>query len=524
MLEKPETNSKGGLSPQACAPSGWDAGLATPSCGGALRDIQHLIAPDQNERAFEGTLRSTPRGLVSNLNNLFRQISPYRLLTPVEERQVTLAIQSTRWEFHEALFSFLPIVRRAVGFVREGTAEGASFHHSRILHISTVDTDTEKHAIVSVARCNLKSIDILVDRCDRRWSDANGTSASEEGRASIVEELMRDRRKIATLLSEISMRPAFLAGFLSEYGAYVATARALSQGAEEAREPRGDGAALKRHLEASQESYKTLLEGWDRVSRAHSDYQVAKDVLITRNIRLAISEAKRYANRGGVLEDLIQEAVSGLLTAVEKFDPARGCRFSTYATPWIRQAILRSIDSTTHTVRMPPPVLGAIRKIDNFRLDFRGRHGRSPTPEEIADGVEVKRSNAAVTPHFVWKHQALSLPIISLESPDTENANGTRMRESIISRSESPALEVEGKLEAEERKRDIERFLAKNLDARQDKIIRLRFGLDGQEPQTLRQIGELLGITRERVRQLEKKAMDILKGSDVGAVYEREEE
>ena len=267
-----------------------------------------------------------------------------------------------------------------------------------------------------------------------------------------------------------------------------------------------------------------MLDRWDRAYRSHSDYQVAKDILITRNIRLAISEAKRFANRGVDLEDLIQEGTSGLLTAVEKFDPARGCRFSTYATPWIRQAMFRSVDFTARTVRMPAPVLGAIRKIDNFRLDFRGRHGRSPTPEEIAHGVEVNRSNAIITPHFVWKHQELSLPIISLESPDTENANGTRMRESIISRSESPAIEVEGKLEAEERKRDIERFLAKNLDARQDKIIRLRFGLDGQEPQTLRQIGVLLGITRERVRQLEKKAMDILKESDEGAVYERGEE
>jgi RNA polymerase primary sigma factor len=422
------------------------------------------------------------------------------------------------------LFSFLPVAREAVALLREATAQGASFHHSRILDISTVDSEAEKRSIVAIANQNLRTIDLILRRCNERWSANDGLRASEACRAELVEGLARDRGKIATLLSEIAIRPAFFAKFFAQFGGDVATARALREGIDEAQDPkkRSKGvAALDGHLEASQESYQTLLERWDRANGAHSDYQVAKDILITRNIRLAISEAKRYANRGVPLEDLIQEATNGLLTAAEKFDPGRGCRFTTYATPWMRQSILRSIDFTARTVRMPGPVLGAIRKIDDFRVDFRGSHGRNPTPEEIAEGVETTRSNARITADFVWSNQAMSHPIMSLESRDGEPATGIRMRESIEAKGDSPALEVENKLEAEERRRDIERLLAEKLDERQRVIIRLRFGLDGEKPQTLREIGETLGITRERVRQVEKQAMDILKASEWPAVYER---
>lgn len=524
MVEKTERNSNRDRGPKARETSGWDAALTAPSCGATLRDITHLIAPERKEGAFQESLSSS-QDRASTLSTLFRQISPYRILTPAEERQVTLAIQSSRQQFHEALFSFLPVAREAVDLLREATVQGASFHHSRILDISTVDSEAEKRSIVAIANQNLRTIDLILRRCNERWSANDARRASEAFRTEIVEELARDRGKIATLLSEIAIRPAFFAKFFAQFRGDVATARALREGIDEAQDPKKRSevvAELDGHLEASQESYQTMLERWDRAYRTHNDYQVAKDILITRNIRLAISEAKRCANRGVPLEDLIQEAISGLMTAAEKFDPARGCRFSTYATPWIRQAMFRSIDYTSRTVRMPGPVLGTIRKIADFRVDFRGRHGRNPTPEEIAEGVKVGRSNANVTAKFVWNNQALSLPIISLEGSREENTAGTRMRESIEAKSESPALEVESKLEAEERKRDIERVLAEKLDERQRKIIRLRFGLDGGEPQTLREIGEALGITRERVRQVEEQIMEILGGSELAALHERD--
>lgn len=522
--EKKVTTSEGVRSHRAREASGWEAALTTPSCGAALRNIEHLVAPEKNEGAFEDSLCSSSHGVANTVTTLFRQISPYKILTPVEERQVTLAIQLSRQEFHEALFSFLPVARGAVALLREATADGVSVHHSRILDISTVDSEVEKYAVAAIANRNLTTIDVLLNRCDERWSTNGGRRASEGRRTDIANSLMGERRKIATLLSEISIRPAFFADFLSQFGGYVATARELYQGAVEARDlnkRRGNRTTLAGYLEASQESYTTLLERWDRTSRAHTDYQIAKDILITRNIRLAISEAKRHANRGVALEDLIQEATSGLMTAVEKFDPARGCRFSTYATPWIRQAMLRSIDFTARTVRMPGPVLSAIRKIEDFRLDFRGRHGRNPTPEEIVDGVETKRSNATITADFVWSNQAVALPIMSLESRDGENTTGMRMRESIPDRSESPTHEVESKLEAEERKRDIDRVLAEKLNPRQCQVIRWRFGLDGEPPRTLQEVGDLLGLTRERARQIEKKAMEILEGSELAVVHER---
>ena len=524
VVEKRVMNSDGERSQGARETSRWEAALSIPSPGAAFRNIEHLIAPEKNGGAFEASALNPSKGVASTLTTLFRQVSPYRILTPAEEREVTRAIQSSRQELLEALFSFLPVAREAIARLREATSKGVSFHHSRILHVSTIDSAAEKHAIVAIAKRNLKTIDVLMGRCDERWLTNDGMRASEARRTEIVASLMSDRQKIATLLSEIAIRPAFLADFLSQFGGHVATARVLYESADEGPDPKKrseSAAALKEHLEASQESYETLLERWDRASRAHSDFQVAKEILTTRNVRLAISEAKRFANRGIALEDLIQEAISGLITAVDKFDPGRGCRFSTYATPWIRQAMLRSIDHTARTVRMPGPVLGAIRKIEDFRQDFRGRHGRNPSPDEIAEGLKGKSPHVPVTAAFVWKTQVVSQPIMSLESRDGDNVTGMNMRESIMDTRESTTREVEDRSEDERRKRDVDRVLSKNLDERQCRIIRWRYGLDGDQPRTLEAIGDLLCITKERVRQIELKAMEILEASELEAVHKR---
>jgi RNA polymerase primary sigma factor len=524
VVVKRVTNAEGGLSHGGREKPRWDALLATPSCGAALRKIEHLVGPEEGGGEFNASSRSSSQGVASILTNLFRQISPYRILTPTEERQVTFAIQTSRHELHEALFSFIPVARGAVALVREATAEGVSFHYSRILHVSTVDSKAKKRAIVAVANRNLKTIDVLLSRCDERWSKGGGSDAPEASRADLVAGLARDRGKIASLLSEIAVRPVFFAEFLSQFGDYVVKARALNQEAHEASSSKRRDECLgelKAHLESSQETYESLLEKWDRTSRAHSDYQTAKDILITRNVRLAISEAKKFANRGVPLEDLIQEAISGLITAVEKFDQTLGYRFSTYATPWIRQAMYRSIDMTARTVRMPGPIVGALRKVEHFRNDFRGIHGRNPSPEEITEALKGKSPYAAVTAAFVWDHQVVSQPMMSLESRDGENYTGMNMRESIMDSRESPTREVEAKIEHEQRKRDIDRVLAEKLDERQCRIIRWRYGLDGEEPRTLEEIGALLGITKERVRQLERKAKKILEGSELSAVHER---
>ena len=258
MVEKTETNSKGDRDQRARETSGWDAALAVPSSGATLRDIKHLIAPEKNEGAAQESLSPSSQGRASSLTTLFRQISPYRILTPTEERQVTLAIQSSRQQFHEALFSFLPVARQAVALLREATAQGASFHHSRILDISTVDSEAAKRSIVAIANRNLTTIDVILRRCNERWSANDGMRASEACRTEIVEELARNRGKIATLLSEISIRPAFFANLFAQFRGDVATARALYQGTDEVRYPKKRGeamAALDGHLDALQESY-----------------------------------------------------------------------------------------------------------------------------------------------------------------------------------------------------------------------------------------------------------------------------
>lgn len=522
MFETTVTSRKGELTRGGHDQQSADAALATPKRGVALEGLEHLVAPDRPERSTGQRPPSSSQEVASPLTLLIREVSRYRLLSAKEERQVAQAIQISRREFHEALFSFAPVVHRALPLLREATMEGAIHHHSRILQISTVDSKARKKEVVAIARLNVRTIGSLVERCEARWSNPSGFPRECRDR---VDQIAGERDKIAVLLSEIPMRPTFFAEFFSHCNEYVDRARALYQRTQEASTPeerRTMGGAFQEHLDSAWDTYDTLVERWERICRAREDYNAAKGILVTRNMRLAISEAKKFSNKGVPLEDLIQEGASGLMTAAEKFDREKGCRFSTYATQWVRQSIYRYLDFSPRTVRLPSFVLSAIRKVDEFGNAFRGRHGRSPTPEEIADGLKGEKMSVAITPDWVRDTYAVSRSTLSLESYDGEGAAGMRMRESILDTGEAPIDTVHNKLRDERRVTDVERVLAENLDARQLQIIRMRFGLDGEEPKTLREIGERLGITRERVRQVELRAMGILEGSDLAKVYGRD--
>jgi len=428
------------------------------------------------------------------------QMGEIPLLTRSEEIALAKKIELTRMAFRKMVLESDYCTSQAVEILQQ-VADGR-LPFDRTMKISTSEA-LAKNTITRLLPENLATVQKLMQLNADEFEALCTTRMAASTRQTTVRRLQQRRRKIAKLLEELSLRTSRIIPLMRKLEAIYRKMRDLEKRiAREKKRPtlaEEDLAAMIEELEGLEslvlESSGQLGERLTGIRRVFAEYEDAKRRLSGGNLRLVVSIAKKYRNRGLSFLDIIQEGNTGLMRAVDKYEYRRGYKFSTYATWWIRQAITRAIADHARTIRIPVHMIETMGRLRNIAKQLLQELGREPTIEEIAKKAKMPISEAR-------RVMKISRHPISLDRPVGESEDSYFGDFIEDDGSESP-IQTAGSDMLRER---IEEVL-KTLTYREREILKLRYGIGDGYTYTLEEVGKIFKVTRERVRQVEAKAI-----------------
>ena len=429
------------------------------------------------------------------------QMGTIPLLTREEEIRLAKKIETTRMIFRRRVLESDYAASQACDILKQVNAGDLPF--DRTMRISTAE-ENAKDKIAARIPLNSGTILKLLDQNRDEWDRVEGELEDSSRMSNARARIQSRRRKIATLLEECCLRTGRIQPLLRKLRSINSKLKELSRTIDKAgkfpdRYDPEDVYVMEEEFKGLQrlvlETPKQLNDRVRMIETVFGEYEQAKRELSGGNLRLVVSIAKKYRNRGLPFLDIIQEGNTGLMRAVDKYEYKRGYKFSTYATWWIRQAITRAIADHARTIRVPVHMIETMSKLRNIQKHLLQELGREPTTEEIAKkaGMPVEETRRVMK---ISRHP------ISLDRPVGESEDSHFGDFIEDERQESPSDTA-----ASDMLRSRINDVLKTLTYREREILKLRYGIGDGYTYTLEEVGRIFKVTRERVRQVESKAI-----------------
>jgi len=425
------------------------------------------------------------------------QMGEIPLLSRAEEIASAKEIERTRLHFRHSMLATDYLLQGAVALLKK--VRDGKLRLDRTIEVSVTNT-AEKKNLLRRLTPNLRTLEQLLRQNRADFKVAISRSQPHATRHAAWRQLVRRRNKAIRLIEELHLRTNRLQPLLDKM--HEIRDRALCIRAQLARGGGGQlgtaaelRAELRQLMRLTLESPSTLDRRLRRTAYWQDKYDQAKRVLSAGNLRLVVSIAKKYRNRGMSFLDLIQEGNTGLMRAVDKFEHARGYKFSTYATWWIRQAITRAIADQSRTIRLPVHMIDTMTRVRTATREMVQLTGREPSVEEAADAAGLSVADARCVLKMTRQPLSLDQPV----GDHDDSFFGEFIQDH---REDDPLYDVN----QQSLKGRIAEVL-NELNYREREILRLRYGLVDGYAYTLEEVGQIFSVTRERVRQIEAKAV-----------------
>jgi len=461
---------------------------------------------DDELEAEAGADLVTNRGGSESIDDPVRmylmQMGRIPLLSREEEVRIAKDIEAARTRYRDSMLATDYMLQGAVSALEK--VHAGQLRLDRTIEVSVANT-AEKKRIMMRLGPNLHTLRRLLFQNHEDYRTAVSLKQPEQVRRDAWRRLVRRRNKAVRLVEELNLRanrlqPLFhdlcdISKRMQNLKQEIAVAEADSSPTPRGRTLEELRAELHYLMRITYESPATLKRRVDATRKFQAEHDAAKRELSAGNLRLVVSIAKKYRNRGLSFLDLIQEGNTGLMRAVDKFEHARGYKFSTYATWWIRQAITRAIADQSRTIRVPVHMIDTMSKVRNVTRELVQELGREPTAEEISERAGLSLDDTRCITKMARQPLSLDQPV----GDHDDSYFGEFLEDH---RDDDPLYETN----QQALKQCIDEVM-EVLNYREREIIRLRYGLADGYSYTLEEVGKIFSVTRERVRQIESKAV-----------------